>query len=153
MEPSRRKPQPGDVFAMQLPDDQYVLGRVIRNDAMASWSGQRVVLVYVLGPVRESMRLPDRVELLPPNLLIPPLMTNRLPWSRGYFKTLGNVPIRPGEVLDRHCFETSSGRFYDEYLNELPGRIEPCSHWGLHSYRTIDDAISRAIGIPSAPEG
>jgi hypothetical protein len=33
--PARKKPERGDVFALQLPDETYMFGRVIRTDADA----------------------------------------------------------------------------------------------------------------------
>lgn len=60
--------------------------------------------------------------------------------------------LAEGDVLKQHCFKDSYGHYYDEQSRELPGRIEPCGVWGLHSYRTIDDDISDALGIPRAPD-
>lgn len=77
-------------------------------------------------------------------------MTNTLPWSRGYFETLENRPLETGEVLREHCFRSSKGKYYDEHSNELSGPVEPCGDWGLQSYRTIDDEISDALGIPQS---
>jgi hypothetical protein len=85
-------------------------------------------------------------------LLVPPMMTNNLPWSRGYFQTLVNLPIEAGEALSRHCFRSSAGRYYDELTNELPGAIEPVGEWGLASFRSIDDIVSSALGLTLAPD-
>jgi hypothetical protein len=56
------------------------------------------------------------------------------------------------DLLARHCFwDAARGRYYDEDFKELPMPLEPCGDWGLHSFRTIDDALSEALGIPPAP--
>jgi hypothetical protein len=77
-------------------------------------------------------------------------MTNTLPWSKGYFQTLENRPLGASDVLRSHCFRSSGGKYYDESCVELPGPKEPCGDWGLHSFRTIDDAVSDALGIPQS---
>ncbi|HEY0494333.1 MAG TPA: hypothetical protein VGD48_01240, partial [Kutzneria sp.] len=71
--------------------------------------------------------------------------------SRGYFQTISNAPFNAGEVLKRHCFRSFAGKYYNEFAEELPEAIEPCGDWGLHSFRTIDDAVSDALGIPPTP--
>jgi hypothetical protein len=80
------------------------------------------------------------------------MMTNNLPWSRGYFQTLINLPIEAGEVLPRHCFQSAAGIYYDDMTNVLPGPIEPVGEWGLASFRSIDDVVSSALGLPLAPD-
>jgi hypothetical protein len=55
------------------------------------------------------------------------------------------------DVLPQHCFQDSRGWYFDEQGNRLHAAVEPVGQWGLHSYRTIDDEISKALGIPPAP--
>jgi hypothetical protein len=154
LKPSRRKPRVGDVFAMRLPDEAYLFGRVVSTDArwtLAVGAG-RAVLIYVFRDRTLSLELADRSVLRVDRLLVPPVMTNLLPWSRGYFQTVGNMPLGPGEVLLKHCFlDGARGRYYDEYGNELPRSVEPVGDYGLHSYRTIDDLVSEALRIPPVP--
>lgn len=155
LKPSRIKPTPGDVFAMGLPDGSYLRGRVVSIDAQWTLAvgADPAVLIYVYRELTATKAVPDRAAMLPDQLLVPPIMTNRQPWTRGYFETLGNVPLVEGDVLSRHCFLSASrGRYFDERGNELAGPTEPVGDYGLHSFRTIDDAISDAVGIPKAPE-
>jgi hypothetical protein len=44
------------------------------------------------------------------------------------------------------------GVCFDEFAVRLARCIEPCGQLGLHSFRTIDDAVSEALGIPLAPD-
>jgi hypothetical protein len=93
--------------------------------------------------------------LMPPpdtGLMVPPIMTNRLPWSKGYFENVDHWPFERGDVLEQHCFRRSNGQYFDEANHELPGPVEPVGDWGLHSYRTIDDEISEALRLPLAPD-
>ncbi len=111
-----------------------------------------VVLVYIYKVRSEAKRLPPLAELRPTNLLLPPLMINRLPWSRGYFETIGNLPLGDEDALPRHTFRRFTGQYFDEYNNQLSQPNEPVGEYGLQSYLTIDDAISDALGYPRIPE-
>lgn len=154
IKPSRKKPQSGDIFAMQLPDETYLFGRVIRTDAVSGFGPPTAVLIYIYRVRSDVKAIPAREELRPERLLVSPIMTNRLPWSRGYFETIAALPLDSQDVLPRHCFSDAAvtGKYFDEYGNELPGVLEPCGDYGLSGYRSIDDRVSDALGIPRAPE-
>jgi hypothetical protein len=78
---------------------------------------------------------------------------NRMPWTKGYFETVGHSPIVEGDLLAQHCFLSAArGRYFDENFNELPGPVEPCGDWALSSYRWLDDQIADALGVDRAPE-
>ncbi|QGQ21151.1 hypothetical protein GC089_16365 [Cellulomonas sp. JZ18] len=148
---SRKKPRAGDLFVMQLPDGSHLFGRVISTDAQAGPSMPGAVLIYVYRQRFPGKDVPDRSALSRDHLLVSPMMTNHLPWSKGYFETVAHRPLEPGDVLPQHCFLSAArGRYFDERGNELPGPIEPVGDYGLHSYRTIDDAVSEALGLDLA---
>ena len=151
---SRRKPRPGDVFVMHLPNDRYLFGRVITTDAVSGMGDDPgAILIYVYRNQFDSKQLPDRAHLRPDRLLVSPMMTNRLPWSRGYFETIAHLPLEEDDVLAQHCFlDPIWGNYYDEKGNELPGPMELVGDYALHSYRTIDDEISDALGFDLAPD-
>jgi hypothetical protein len=152
LSPSRKKPKPGDVFAMQLTDDQFVFGRVVSTEAHAGPAMPGAVLIYVYRTRSDTKEVPAAEEMRPDRLLVSPIMTNKQPWSKGYFETLANVPLGEDDVLDQHCFRRWDGRYLDEDLNELPGPREPVGDYGVHSFRTIDDEISDALGFERAPD-
>ena len=111
------------------------------------------ILVYIYQVQSTTKDLPDRAQLRPSRLLVSPMMTNRLPWSRGYFETIEHVPLDEDDVLGQHCFLSAArGTYHDEKGNELSGRIEPVGDYGLHSFQTIDDEISDALGFERAPD-
>lgn len=150
LRPSRKRIRPGDVFALQPREQTYLLGRIISTEARIG-PMQDVVLLYVYRTRFTSM--PDAQRFPHDDLLVSPIMTNRLPWTRGYFENVGHWDLDSADVLDQHCFQDAErGMYFDEFSNELPGPIEPVGDWGLHSYRTIDDEVSSALGIPLAPE-
>jgi hypothetical protein len=142
----------GDIFVMLPPDGKYLFGRVVSTSALAGPS-MPANLIYVFKARSPVKSIPDASELRTDRFLIAPLMINRLPWSKGYFETLANRRLGEDEILKQHCFRSSEGRwYYDEHCRELSGPIEPCGRWGMHSYRTLDDDISKALGIPLAPD-
>jgi hypothetical protein len=143
---TRRAPEAGDVFVM-LPGDGggYVFGRVIDTNANPLGVGGGI-LIYVYRP--RSERKEPVPKLFRGELLVPPLITNRLPWSRGYFEFLEHQDLKPMDRLRQHCFRDSRGFFFDEQGRRLAKDVSPVGEWGLHSYRTIDDEISGALGIP-----
>ena len=151
---SRKRPQSGDLFVLGLPDETYLFGRVVSTEAVWTHAVGALPanLVYIYRYRSRVAELPDTAMLRPGDLLVAPIMTNNLPWSRGYFSTLANLPLGPGDVLPRHCFlSVARHRYYDEWGNELSAPIEPVGDHGLHSFRTIDDQVSDAVGIPRVP--
>lgn len=148
---SRKMPRPGDVFAMKLPDDYFLFGRVVSIEA--KWTlatgADDAILVYIYRDRFERSELPRRDAMRVDRLLIAPILTNLRPWSSGYFQTVSNVPLTIDDTLSRHCFlSTFRGRFFDEHGNEMFGPAEPVGDFALQSFRTIDDQISDALGIP-----
>lgn len=151
LKPSRKKPQAGDLFAMQLPDERFLFGRVVTTEARVG-PMEGVILIYVYRPRFDSKDVPERSALSVERLLVSPMMTNRLPWSKGYFETVAHWPIDPGDVLEQHCFfSPGMARYFDEWGNDLPGPVEPAGDRGLHSFRTIDDKISDALRFKRVP--
>jgi hypothetical protein len=149
LEPSKRRLRVGDIFAFRVRGHPYRFGRVIRTDAKAG-PFDKLVLIYLYAPTSpERDKIP---ELRVDNLLVPPLLTNRLPWSRGYFVAVDNRQLSDADVLAVHCFEDSRGNLYDEMSNEIDHRVEPMGEFGVQSFRTIDDLISDAVGVPRVPD-
>ena len=148
LKPSRKRLKEGDIFVLQ-PDDQYLFGRVIKTDAIGGGFAN-CVLIYIFRVRRASKELPPRSDLSPDKLLVPPITTSRLLWSRGYFETIAQLPLEPDDVLKQHCFRSTQGKYYDESGNELAGPVEPVGKWGLMTFRGVENEISDALGIPRA---
>jgi hypothetical protein len=150
---SRVAPTVGDVFAMQLPDDSYVFGLVVRADIALPYApmpGANLIYIY---KDRYSDLRPDPAKLWPGRLLLPPIWTNALGWSRGYFQNVDRIEVDSQRCLPRHCFwRAASKQYVDVTGKPISDRVEPCGSWGLVSYRWIDDHVSDALGIPRVPE-
>lgn len=148
--PSRSRPRAGDLFAIRPGELGYLFGRIIDPDTkIGGFRHGGVILIYIYKPVFETMDPPPAGALSRDQLLIPPLGINRLPWSRGYFHTIERRPLAPDDVLRRHVFHDTIGGM-DRYVDEdgnLVGSAESAGVWGLNSFRTVDDEISRALGL------
>ncbi len=149
LEPSRRVLENGDIFVMQPPDGRYLYGRVVDIDALAESGMSSCVLVYIYSTRSQLKRSIPRPSLK--KLLLPPLITNRLPWTRGYFEFLENRKLTPKDVLPQHCFSTPNDEYFDEKNRRLDAPVEPVGQAGLRSLKSIDDEVSLALGIPVAP--
>jgi hypothetical protein len=150
---SRHVPARGDIFVMQLPTGKYLFGRVMLAEPpreLAPTPSANLIYVYSWQSATKS---PDYQQLTIDRLLLPPIWTNRLGWTRGVFQAVDNQPLRQHDLLPQHCFcDPVRGIYLDETGRKLPFRVEPCGEWGLVSYRWIDDQISDAVGIPRVPE-
>lgn len=136
---------------MLLPDSRYLFGRVIACDAVVG-PMEGVLLLYVYQHRSDSPVIPERSELRPDRLLTSPFLTNRKGWSEGLFETIGSVQLDSRDVIEQHCFRRWNGEYFDEYSNQLSGPVEPVGDFGLHSFRTIDDEISDALGFDRVPD-
>jgi immunity protein 26 of polymorphic toxin system len=151
LRPSRKPLKAGDVFSMRLIDEKYLFGRVIEAEIPSERAPTPAAnLVYLY---RSRTIAPDysEADLSPGNLLLPPVFTNRLAWSHGYFETIHHQPLRPEDLLPAHCFRDWRGQCRDRDGQVLPRVIEPCGSWSLASYRGLEDKICDALGIPRAP--
>ncbi len=147
LRPSRKRRRPGDIFVYKMPDGLFRFGRLIATDA--SPLGVPANLVYFYRRASHSAQPVAGVS--PHELLVPPVITNQKPWTLGYFEVVESRPLESCDRLLRHCFRDTRGQYFDEHGNQLPERLEPCGEWGLHSYRTIDDLLSDALGLARAP--
>src|SRR5262245_18287750 len=149
LKPSRSRPHTGDVFVLRPRSLPYLFGRIIRIDArIGSIVGILACIYKVVSPRRVPVPPLRRDELL-----IPPLIINRLPWSQGYFETVERLVLTPWDVLPVHCFQDFfTKNYFDEYGLILSAAVPPVGSYGLNSFRTIDDDISDALGIPRVPD-
>ena len=149
---SNTKPAPGDVFAMLLPDERYLFGRVILAEVprgRAPMPGAYLLYIYT---ETASTKEPPLDKLTPDRLLIPPLYTNRKGWTMGLFETVAKTELSPADLLSRHCFwSPTRQRYYDETGQEIDGPVEPCGRWALAAYEYVDDLISDALGMARSP--
>ena len=147
---SRKYPKPGDIFVLQMVDPEFIFGRVIDcNTNIGNFDD--VIMLYIYDA--RSTCATEIPTLRRDKLLIPPVGTNRQGWLKGYYETVAHVPLTKRDVLKQHCFARLSPLddrvigYCDEKSNRLRKRVEPCRSNGLSSYSSIDEEISRALGL------
>lgn len=158
---SKKILRPGDIFVLKPKGHDYYFGRVIDTNVESGFGSGNAILIYIYNVTsNDKSKVP---ELRKENLLIPPAMINRLGWSRGYFENVMFKELAKEDILEVHCFwdpplkgisggELSKGKYMNEKGEQLDGPHEPVGQYGLGNHRVIDDAISKALGIPLAPD-
>lgn len=143
----------GEVFALNVKGVGFLYGAVIAANIdfpKAPTPGSNLIYIYSIVTDDVYLNLP---ALRPKNLLLPPIWTNRMAWTKGYFQNIGTIELNRETTLSRYCFHNSLRKAYvDVFDKVIRTRIEPCGTWSLSSYRRIDDLVSDALGIERAPE-
>jgi hypothetical protein len=151
------EPQIGDVFDVERASGgARVAGRVVSTSAIVGPT-HGCILVYLYrdgAPVRGDVRRPDRREGADANtdatrehLLVPPILTLRAPWARGYFVHKGTAPLLPGDFFERHAFRDAQGRLVDEEARPLAVAESgvPIGEWRLFDVDAIEAALRAAL--------
>jgi hypothetical protein len=123
------------VFEVKRAGGPPVVGRVVSTSAVVGPT-HGCLLVYLF---REGAAKTD--------LLLPPIVTTRAPWARGYFVFVRSAPLLPGDYFERHVFRDDRGRLYDEEGRPLeaakPG--EPVGEWRLFDVDGIEAALAAEL--------
>ncbi|MFG0330109.1 MAG: Imm26 family immunity protein [Phycisphaerales bacterium] len=165
---SRRRPRPGDLFVMRERADpgRYLHGLVVRTDADISRTGHAGSLIYLFNRLTDEPRPVDDpiATMRPANLLLPPIITNRRPWTMGLFRTIDDdsYSIDDFELLDPHIFDAvipTSRRFVNEHGDPVDAETvtamtrhmthhhpRPFLEAGVVGYLYIDELAGEALG-------
>jgi hypothetical protein len=136
MRSPKRAPQIGDVFAVHVSSGEQLLGRVVSTSAIVGPT-HGCNLVYVYRPGSGLSR---------DDLLLPPMITTRAPWSRGYFDFVRSQPLLPADFFERHSFRDGRGRLFDEEGRPLDEPSERTGTWRLYEQvESIDAVIGEAL--------
>jgi hypothetical protein len=150
LEKTKRKPESGDIFVFQLVNtpDRYFFGRVVATDTTIGGITEfGVVLIYLYRTSSpDKLTIPD---LKVSDLLVPPIGTNTVPWTKGYFELVQQGQNKAEDLLPQHCFFDLARRcYFDEYGNRLPGNpTGPVGNYGLSGIGSIDIQVSKALGM------
>lgn len=142
---SRKPPKEGDVFLVQPFSRVYYYGKVIRTHLESADSCVRGMnLIFLYDRRADGRDIPD--ELGGGDFLIPPVIINRLPWSRGYFETVGNAPVTEDEKNASYGFWSfQKKRFVDVGGVPLARKPRCWSDYGLASYAVVGEKIQAAL--------
>lgn len=158
LEPSRKKIAAGDIFILTLDGERFYYGmvifenipfgrKVVNGHEIPGFHGCTFVYIYnANSPITSEIP-----ELNKECLLIPPFATNHQLWRLGYFRKVGHKDLSDNDMLTIHCFEDSAGVYRDLEGRVLENRIEPCGIYSLRGYKSVDDSISRALGVSPLP--
>ncbi|HEY0838816.1 MAG TPA: hypothetical protein VGD74_01385 [Vulgatibacter sp.] len=133
---------------MKVVGSFHLFGVVIANDAVVGpW--KNCVLAYLYDLRSEEPVAPGKDDFLRAELLVPPFITNRVPWLEGYFETVGLVDVG-GIRMGCHSFRHPIfGYLMDEYGNTLR---EPCGvvgEWSLMGYRGVAKEVLASVSRTS----
>jgi hypothetical protein len=148
---SRKKIITGDVFVMKPRKLNYYYGIVANADAkIFSAEGLLHIHFFDFATNDYDNNVPD--ELCDTNLLIPPVLTNKLAWQKGYFKTIGNTSTDKFRTIKEASFYYYNGEIFDDRSNQLdrPYSMETTGSFSITSYLNIDNIVSLRLGIPPA---
>lgn len=152
--PTRRFPKRGDVIAMQLVQGGFV-HVAVASTAIAFWGPDfrsKFNLLYVHNEIRAEPTPPPKIRRNA--LIVPPLVTNRQGWLKGFFQKVGED--RDLEVWPSHCFfqDRFDGEWIDELGQQLPAPSGDVGWAQLFGYNMIGLVVSHAFaGTQSWPWG
>ncbi len=145
MKPSRKKPKEGDVFIIQPKEDLYFYGKVIRteipskNIMVNGWN-----LIYVYKKVSKNIVMPDCLDVN--ELLIPPQIVNNQGWLKGYFQTIGSLPVTDEDKsINYGFFDFKTKKYVDEEGQPLGYKPEMWVDYGIGSYGSVAADIKAAL--------
>ncbi len=145
MKASRKKPKEGDVFVIQPKSSLYVYGKVIRtkipskNIMVNGWN-----LIYVYKNVSDTMKMLNYLDAN--QLLIPPQIVNNQGWLKGYFETIGTLPVTEEDKSVKYGFLDFKTK---EYVNEegkiLGYKPDMWIDYGIGSYGSVASDIKESL--------
>ncbi|MEI6533006.1 MAG: immunity 26/phosphotriesterase HocA family protein [Candidatus Roizmanbacteria bacterium] len=138
-----KRPQEGDIFVFSFDNKEYYFGRVIKLDVIAG-GFPGAVLIYAYDQKTNKKKL---IPLLnKENLLIPPVMINRMPWTRGYFEVVEHKVLLPEDVFEKHIFKTDNPNIsLDEYGNRMQNVVANYGYSALSSYLSFSEKVSLVL--------
>ncbi|MGH4032463.1 immunity 26/phosphotriesterase HocA family protein [Actinomycetota bacterium Odt1-20B] len=146
MKGQRRQHVPGDVFVLQLEDDSYRFGRIVKvgeSTPEARFPGGILAYIYDIPSVDQK---PDLDRLTPDRLLMPPFFTMNWVWNKGYFRTVQHAELTPDDLLKQHCFYDA---YYKDYVDENDQRIseraDPCGSFALSNFDFFQEQVAAAL--------
>ncbi|GGV67226.1 hypothetical protein GCM10010277_75750 [Streptomyces longisporoflavus] len=146
MKGQRRQHAPGDVFVLQLDDESYRFGRIIKmgeTTREARFPGGILAYIY---DVPSADQTPDLTQLTPDRLLMPPFFTMGWAWSKGYFRTVTHAELTADDLLKQHCFYDA---YYKDYVDEndcrIPERADPCGVFALSNFEYFQQQVDSAL--------
>jgi hypothetical protein len=147
---SSKRIMTGDVFVLR-PKGHLLYYGIVANTNATMFSAKEIIHVQIFDYKSDVIQeIPDSLNKYP--LLIPPILTNKLGWKKGYFKIIGNVSINNFMSVKEAAFFYYNGEIFNDNSQQLPKpySIETTGSFSITSYLNIDNLISLRLGIPLA---
>lgn len=141
---SLKKPKVGDVFVYSFDHKEYFFGSVIKTDVNAG-GFPGAILIYAYNTSSNSKQ--PTPKLSKDDLLVPPVMINPMPWTRGYFEVVEHVNLTKEDIYDKHIFkqdESVKGGI-NEYGIHSDKFVPNCGYGGLSSYLSFETRVLNAL--------
>jgi hypothetical protein len=147
---SRKNINTGDIFVLKPKGKDYYYG-VVANANSNHFGIEDIIHIQIFNYCTEQIaNVSD--SLYKYDLLLPPILTNKLGWRKGYFKTIGHSDIKLFPTVKRAAFVDviRTGYYFDDKSNPLDKiySIETTGAFSIKSYLNIDTLISLKLGIP-----
>jgi hypothetical protein len=117
---SYKNPVPGDLFIFRTdnPKCSIGIGCVVIVDAKCLFY-ENCIIIYIYDEWISTIEDLNESNLKKDKLLLPPIIIDKSPWTKGYFQTIKNLELTDEDIFINHCFKHINGKYYDEYANEL----------------------------------
>ncbi|WP_285946519.1 immunity 26/phosphotriesterase HocA family protein [Thomasclavelia cocleata] len=149
---SNQVPKKGDIFVVQPIENIYYYGKVIDDLHKCVYGIESAwPLIYIYNNCSTKIELPDKLT----DILVAPIITNYGPWTKGYFYTIGNIPITD-EEKQMDCgfkdfpitdFKNENPFFRNIYGERIDYEPQFSTSFGLCSYKGVNFEICKALGI------
>lgn len=99
---SRRKNNVGDVFIISPNESVDLLCLIVDNSVQNPLliEGMISIIIFHRNVKRQNCDKPSILDIINnSSLLTPPIITNRLGWTKGYFKTIENTDINYTDII------------------------------------------------------
>ncbi|GEN45965.1 immunity 26/phosphotriesterase HocA family protein [Alkalibacillus haloalkaliphilus] len=145
MKPSRKKRKAGEVFVLQPKEGIYFYGRVmkvnisIQRPGMSGWS-----LVYIYQNPTNELKLPNHLDNR--ELLIAPKIVNNQGWLKGYFCSIGHIPVKDEDYKKDYGFwDIVTKQYLDEEGKPISFTPTIYTDFGIGSYGSVAYDIKQVI--------
>jgi len=145
LQPTRKKPNEGDVFIIQPKEDVFFFGVVVKAKMALKdpiMNGGHLIFIF---------NYPSRKKEIPENLfsydlLIAPQIVNNQGWLKGYFETLGTISISKKDIEKNYGFwDIVTKQYVDELGKPLPSIPKMFADYGLGSYGSVSGVIKEIL--------
>lgn len=147
----RRNPRAGDAFVYHPGNANFFWGRLLKTPFSIFGTKGHLILLYDVGTT-DSDQVPWDA-MASAELLVPPIVINGTPWSKGYFRSVEGRPLGPEDARHPIFFVNQSRECVDSDGDPIaasplsPDAMLPT--FGLSNVRLVDELLKQRLGVPT----